>query len=45
METKEKCKFYKKDIKRCTALRECYCDKEECSFFKPKGQNDDKRRS
>ena len=32
----ENCKFYKKNIKRCIALRKTYCEKEKCSFYKPK---------
>lgn len=38
-EYKEECRFYDKERKKCTALKELYCDKEErlCAFFKKKG--------
>jgi hypothetical protein len=35
---KETCQFYKNNLKRCIALRETYCDREDCSFYKPKGE-------
>ena len=35
---KETCQFYHKTLKRCIALKEVYCDKEDCSFYKPKGE-------
>lgn len=37
MDKKNQCKFYKASLKRCIALKEVYCDKEECTFYKPKG--------
>ncbi len=36
---KEDCRFYDKGRKKCIALKELYCDKEEkaCVFYKKKG--------
>ena len=36
---KRTCKFYNETRKRCNALKEIYCEKDEgkpCSFYKPK---------
>ena len=35
---KETCRFYHKTLKRCIALKEVYCDNEDCSFYKPRGE-------
>ena len=36
--TRDDCKFYLRG--KCTALRELYCRNEDCSFYKPREDND-----
>lgn len=43
---KEQCRFYDRVRKKCIALKEVYCDKEEkmCAFFKKEGAEENEQR-
>ena len=35
-EVRVDCFAYKKDLRKCVALNQLYCAKENCRFYKPK---------
>lgn len=38
-EKKTDCKMYNKETNSCNALKELYCKKEKCGFYKPRKEN------